>query len=29
MKQWQFKPGMKEGKPVIVRVAIEMNYSLR
>lgn len=29
MKQWQFKPGMKEGKPVTVRVAIDMNYSLR
>jgi periplasmic protein TonB len=29
MKQWQFKPGMKEGKPVTVRVAIDINYSLR
>jgi periplasmic protein TonB len=29
MQRWQFKPGMKEGKPVPVRVAIEMNYSLR
>ena len=29
MKQWQFKPGMKDGKPVAVRVAIEIAYSLR
>ncbi len=29
MKQWQFKPGMKEGKPVAVRVAIKIGYSLR
>jgi protein TonB len=29
MKQWQFKPGMKDGKPVAVRVAVEIAYSLR
>jgi len=29
MKQWQFKPGMKDGKPVAVRVAIEIAYSLK
>jgi len=29
MKQWQFKPGMKDGKPVAVRVAVDMTYSLR
>ena len=29
MKQWQFKPGMKDGKPVAVRVAVDIAYSLR
>ena len=29
MKQWQFKPGMKDGKPVAVRVAVDISYSLR
>jgi hypothetical protein len=29
MKQWQFKPSIKDGKPVAVRVAIEIAYSLR
>ena len=29
MKQWQFKPGIKDGKAVAVRVAIEMVFTLR
>jgi TonB family protein len=28
-KQWQFKPGMKDGEPVAVEVSIEMSFSLR
>jgi outer membrane biosynthesis protein TonB len=26
-KQWTFKPGLKAGKPVPVRVTIEMGFS--
>ncbi len=29
MKQWEFKPGTKDGKPVAVRVHVEMTFSLR
>jgi TonB family protein len=29
LKQWTFKPGTKDGKPVAVRVQISMNFSLR
>ena len=29
MKQWQFKPGMKDGKAVAVRVRVEMNFTLK
>jgi protein TonB len=29
MKQWQFKPGMKDGKPVNVRVHVLMTYTLK
>lgn len=29
VKQWEFKPGTKDGKPVDVRVAIEMSFTLR
>jgi TonB family protein len=29
MKLWQFKPGMKDGKAVAVRVAVTMNFTLR
>lgn len=29
MKQWTFKPGMKDGKAVAVRVHVEMVYSLK
>jgi protein TonB len=28
-KQWLFKPGTKEGKPVAVRVALEMTFTLK
>jgi protein TonB len=28
-KQWTFKPGTKDGKPVAVRVQIEINFTLR
>ena len=28
-KQWQFKPGMKDGKPVAVRVSIELTFTLK
>jgi TonB family protein len=29
MKQWEFKPGTKDGKPVAVRVHIVMNFALK
>jgi protein TonB len=29
MKQWEFKPGRKDGKPVAVRVAIDMMFTLK
>ncbi len=29
MKRWQFKPGTKDGKPVAVRVHVEMTFSLK
>jgi periplasmic protein TonB len=28
-KQWLFKPGTKDGKPVAVRVAMEMTFRLK
>lgn len=28
-KQWQFKPGTKDGKPVAVRVSIELTFTLK
>jgi len=28
-KQWQFKPGTKDGKPVAVEVSIEMSFTMR
>lgn len=29
MKQWRFKPGTKDGKPVAVRVEVEMSFTLK
>ena len=29
MKQWEFKPGTKDGKPVAVRIAVLINFTLR
>lgn len=28
-KQWRFKPGTKDGKPVPVRISLEMTFTLR
>jgi protein TonB len=28
-KQWQFKPGTKDGEPVAVRVHVEINFTLK
>jgi TonB family protein len=29
MKQWEFKPGLKDGKAVAVRVHVMMSYTLK
>ena len=29
MKQWEFRPGTKDGTPVAVRIAVDMTFSLR
>jgi protein TonB len=29
MKQWQFKPGTKDGKPADVRISVEMSFTLK
>ena len=29
MKQWEFKPGTKDGKPVAVRISIDMVFTLK
>ena len=29
LSQWQFKPGIKEGKPVSVRITVEMSFTPR
>ena len=29
MKQWEFKPGTKDGKPVAVRVEVRMTFVLK
>jgi periplasmic protein TonB len=28
-KQWEFRPGVKDGKPVAVRVQIELRFTLK
>jgi hypothetical protein len=28
VKQWKFKPGYKNGKPVVVAATIEVNFRL-
>src|SRR5438128_11858829 len=27
LRQWQFKPGMKDGKPVPVRISVELSFT--
>jgi TonB family protein len=29
LKQWEFKPGTREGKPVAVRIACELTFTLK
>ena len=29
LKQWQFEPGQLEGKPVAVRVTVDMTFTIR
>jgi TonB family protein len=29
VKQWRFEPGKKDGKPIPVRITLEMTFSLR
>jgi periplasmic protein TonB len=29
MKQWVFKPGMKDGRPVAVRIQVQVNFTLK
>ena len=29
MKQWLFTPGLREGKPVAVRIQVEMTFALK
>jgi TonB family protein len=29
MKRWQFKPGLKDGKPVSVRITTELTFTSR
>ncbi|MGH9609881.1 MAG: energy transducer TonB [Bryobacteraceae bacterium] len=28
MKQWRFRPGLKDGRPVNVRVTVEVEFRL-
>ena len=29
MKEWEFKPGAKDGKPVAVRIHVQMTFTLK
>jgi|SRR6476469_7114257 len=29
MKQWEFSPGLKDGKPVAVAISVEMTFALK
>jgi protein TonB len=29
MKQWEFKPGMKDGSPVAVRIHVDMAFTMK
>ena len=29
LSQWRFEPGLKDGKPVPVRVTVEMRFTLK
>jgi Gram-negative bacterial TonB protein C-terminal len=29
LKQWRFEPGTKDGKPVAVRIDVEMTFTLK
>lgn len=29
LKQWEFKPGMKDGKPVAVRIYVQSRFTLK
>jgi TonB family protein len=29
MKQWEFKPGMKDGRAVAVRIHVQINFTLK
>ena len=29
LAQWEFKPGLREGKPVAVRITVVMNFALK
>jgi periplasmic protein TonB len=28
VRQWKFKPGMKDGKPIAVQVLVDVNFRL-
>ena len=29
LRQWEFKPGTREGKPVAVRISVELTFTLK
>ena len=29
LRQWEFNPGLRDGKAVAVRIAVEMNFALK